>query len=97
MRSTIQKEYPKLEALYRHLHSHPELSLKEEKTSARMAEELKKMGLEVSRGIGGYGVVGRLRNGKGPTVLVRADMDALPLVEKTGLPNASRNGAMHAC
>lgn len=88
----------KLESLYRHLHSHPELSLKEEKTSARIAEELEKLGLKVTRGIGGYGVVAILENGKGSTVLVRADMDALPIEEATSLPyKSSQIGVMHAC
>lgn len=90
METLIQQEYPKLEALYQHLHSHPELSLKEEKTSARIAEELRSAGLEVTTGVGGFGVVGVLKNGSGPTVLVRADMDALPVTEATGLPYASR-------
>ena len=94
----IRKEYPRLENLYRYLHSHPELSLKEEKTALRMAEEMEKIGLKVTRKVGGYGVVGLLENGKGPVILVRADMDALPVTEATGLPYASREiGAMHAC
>ena len=94
----IRKEYPRLENLYRYLHSLPELSLKEEKTALRMAEEMEKIGLKVTRKVGGYGVVGLLENGKGPVILVRADMDALPVTEATGLPYASREiGAMHAC
>lgn len=98
METFIQQEYPRLEALYQHLHAHPELSLKEEKTSARMAEELRSIGLEVTTGVGGYGVVGILKNGSGPVVLVRADMDALPVTEKTGLPYASQEiGVAHAC
>ena len=94
----IQKEYTGLEALYRHLHSHPELSLKEEKTSARIAEELEALGLSVTRNVGGKGVVALLKNGAGPAILIRADMDALPVTEATGLSYASReNGIMHAC
>jgi hippurate hydrolase len=99
--------YPALDVLYRHLHAHPELSLQEEQTAARLARELRATGLEVTEKVGGFGVVGVLKNGHGPTVLVRADMDALPLVEKTGLPFASRVfargadsqlvGVMHAC
>jgi amidohydrolase len=95
------------EDLYRHLHSSPELSFQEEKTSAIAIKHLKKLGFEVHTHIGGYGVAGVLRNGDGPTVLLRADMDALPLEEKTGLPYASRKivkdkdgaekPAMHAC
>jgi hippurate hydrolase len=100
-------EYPSLEALYKHLHAHPELSLEEEQTAARLARELKDAGFEVTPKVGGHGVVAVLRNGKGPTVLVRADMDALPITEKTDLPYASRVrardrdgndvGVMHAC
>ncbi len=99
--------FPELEALYLDLHQAPELSLHEVKTAARMARELTKAGFEVTTGVGGHGVVGVLRNGKGPTVLIRADMDALPVEEKTGLPYASKVttvddlGAtvpvMHAC
>lgn len=98
MEALIQKEYPALEALYQHLHSHPELSLKEEKTSERVAEELERIGLKVTRRVGGYGVVALLENGPGPTVLVRADMDALPVEEKTNLPYRSQvSGLAHAC
>lgn len=94
----IREDYPRLEDLYRFLHSHPELSGKEEKTSHRIAEELERLGLKVTRGVGGYGVVGLLDNGKGPVVLLRADMDALPLREATGLPYASQEvGVTHAC
>jgi amidohydrolase len=99
--------YPRLDALYLDLHQHPELSMKEQRTSARMGEELRKLGYEVTTGVGGTGVVGVLRNGKGPTVLLRTELDALPVEEKTGLPYASTatgvNPAgqtvpvMHAC
>ena len=88
-------------------HSHPELSFREGKTAARLAEELRAAGVEVTEGVGGTGVVGILRNGEGPLVLVRADMDALPLREDTGLPYAStvtqvditgvEQPVMHAC
>lgn len=101
------QNYPKLDALYKHLHQNPELSLQEEKSAARMAAELKKLGFQVKEKIGGHGVAGIFKNGSGPTVLIRADMDALPLEEKTGLPYASKargvNAAgnevnvMHAC
>ena len=94
----IRKEYPRLENLYHYFHSHPELSGKEEKTSHRIAGELEALGLKVTRGVGGEGVVGLLENGKGPVILVRADMDALPLREATGLPYASQEiGVTHAC
>ena len=72
------------------LHQNPELSKHEEKTSAKIAERLRALGYEVTDHVGGFGVVGVMKNGKGPTVLVRADMDALPVEEKTGLPYASK-------
>lgn len=75
--------------LYRDLHQHPELSFQEERTAGIVAHRLAAAGLEVTTGVGGTGVVGVLRNGDGPVVLVRADMDALPVEEKTGLPYAS--------
>src|SRR5436853_774447 len=98
---------PGLQGLYRELHQHPELSLHEEKTAARMAERLRALGLEVTESVGGHGVVGVLRNGEGPTLLLRTDLDALPVHEETGLPYASQVIAggpdgqpvpvMHAC
>jgi amidohydrolase len=103
----LAAEAASLDELYRHLHAHPELSFHEEQTSRRMAEELRACGFEVTEKVGGWGVVGVLRNGPGRTVLVRADMDALPVRELTGLPFASRVKAtddsgkevpvMHAC
>ncbi len=103
----VNQEYPSLFALYKELHTHPELSFQEENTSARVSDELRKAGYEVATGVGKRGVVGVLRNGSGPTVLVRTDMDALPVKEQTGLPYASsamakdENGkdvpVMHAC
>jgi len=103
----LAAEYDSLEALYKSFHRNPELSLQEEHTSARLAKELKEIGFEVTEKFGGYGVVGVLKNGKGPTVLVRTDMDALPVIEATGLPYASKQrvrdkngndvGVMHAC
>jgi hippurate hydrolase len=103
----VAEDYPRMDALYKHFHKNPELSLQEEKTAARLAKELKDAGFEVTEGVGGHGVVAVLKNGKGPTVLVRADMDALPIVERTGLPYASKVrtrgptgeevGVMHAC
>src|SRR5207237_1860922 len=85
----LDQIYPQLDALYVDLHKNPELSLKEQRTSARMADELRRLGYEVTTGVGGTGVVGVLRNGKGPTVLLRTELDALPVEEKTGLPYAS--------
>jgi len=93
--------------LYKDLHRHPELSFQEHRTARKVADWLTKLGYDVSSGVGGTGVVGRLGNGPGPTVLLRADMDALPVEEATGLPYASTatgidaDGAtvpvMHAC
>jgi hippurate hydrolase len=80
---------PKLDRLYLELHQAPELSSKEEKTAARMAALLRAEGFAVTEGVGGTGVVGLLRNGAGPVVMVRTDMDALPVKERTGLPYAS--------
>jgi hippurate hydrolase len=111
----IDRELPSLLEVYQHLHAHPELSHQEEETSAFMADQVRSMGYEVSEKLGdygrpdrtGFGVVGVLRNGTGPVVLVRTDMDALPVVEKTDLAYASRVkalnasgeevGVMHAC
>jgi len=90
----IEKIYPELDALYKHLHQNPELSLQEKETSARIAQELRSIGYEVTEGIGGYGVVGLLKNGPGPVLLIRSDMDALPMEEKTGLPYASTKKAI---
>ncbi len=89
LQQMIDKEYASLENLYQHLHAHPELSFAEEKTAERMADELRQTGFEVTENFGGYGVVGVLKNGSGPTILVRADMDALPIKEETGVPFAS--------
>ena len=89
---------PETLALYKDLHAHPELSSNEKRTSGIMAHKLRVAGAKVITHIGGYGVTGVVRNGAGPTVLVRADMDALPIDEETGLPYASRmKGVMHAC
>jgi amidohydrolase len=95
------------ETLYRTLHQHPELSHQEHRTSAAVGERLQRAGFLVHSDVGGTGVVGVLANGDGPTVLLRADMDALPVQEETGLPYASTDTAtdaddhevpvMHAC
>lgn len=99
--------YPEMEKLYVDLHQSPELSLHEEKTAAKLAERLRVLGFAVTTGVGRTGLVGVLENGKGPTVMLRTDLDGLPVEEKTGLPYASRvtttddSGAtvsvMHAC
>ncbi|MED5205568.1 MAG: amidohydrolase, partial [Pseudomonadota bacterium] len=96
-----------LEDLFVHFHANPELSFLEVETAQRMAVELKAAGLKVTEGVGGTGVVGMVRNGDGPLILLRADMDGLPMPEKTGLDYAStatqvgQDGneypVMHAC
>lgn len=103
----VDKKYTYLDNLYKYLHRNPEISFQEKNTSKRVAQELKKLGFDVTENFGGYGVVGILKNGNGPTVMVRADMDALPVKELTGLPYASTKTTkddagkevpvMHAC
>ncbi|WP_243287309.1 amidohydrolase [Geothrix terrae] len=98
---------PELEAVYKDLHHHPELSMQEVRTAKLAAEHLTRHGFEVTSGVGGTGVVGLLHNGPGATVMLRADMDALPVTEATGLPYASTAkatndegvevGVSHAC
>ncbi|HET7441844.1 MAG TPA: amidohydrolase [Terriglobales bacterium] len=85
----IDSVYPQVETLYEDLHRNPELSLHEEKTAAKMADQLRKLGFDVTTGVGGTGVVGVLKNGAGPAVMIRAELDALPVPEKTGLAYAS--------
>jgi hippurate hydrolase len=104
---TLDAEIKDLVALYQHIHSNPELSLLEVQTAARLAGEVRKLGYEVTEKVGGNGVVAVLKNGPGPVVLIRTDMDGLPIVEQTGLPYASKVrtkdrlgvevGVMHAC
>lgn len=102
----LDRSYPELFALYTDLHAHPELGGKEVRTAARLAEQMRALGFTVTEQVGGTGVVAVLRNGAGPTVMVRTELDALPMEEKTGLPYASRvqadyNGqpsfVMHSC
>lgn len=76
--------------LYEHLHQHPELSLRELETAKRIAAEFESAGLDVTTEVGGHGVVGMLRSGDGPLLLLRTDLDALPVREQTELPYASR-------
>ncbi len=89
-----------LKHFYKDLHQHPELSLEEEKTAASLASELRKIGYEVSEKIGGHGIVGIMKNGNGPQILYRTDMDALPMQEKTNLEYtslATGSAKMHSC
>ena len=103
----VEAEIPYLKELYIDIHKNPEISLMEKETSKKLANELRKVGFDVEENFGGYGVVGILKNGDGPTILYRTDMDALPMEEKTGLPYASKVitknfdgndvGTMHSC
>jgi len=105
--SNLDAALPDLEALYKDVHAHPELSMQETRTAALAADRLRAAGFEVTTGVGNTGVVGLLRNGDGPTVMLRADMDALPVEEATGAAYASKLQAadpdgkavpvMHAC
>ena len=107
VRDSVDKEFSNLLKLYQHLHANPEISFQEEKTGLRLGAEMRKLGFEVTQNVGGFGVVCVLKNGKGPTVLVRTDTDALPVKEATGLPFASTRTTtdasgktvptMHAC
>jgi hippurate hydrolase len=90
LQSNVDEDYQSyLATLFDHFHRNPELSLVESKTAARMAEELRAAGFEVTEGVGGTGVVAIMENGEGPMVMMRADMDGLPVEEKSGLANAS--------
>jgi amidohydrolase len=107
LHQSIARDMPDLMALYRDLHANPELSMQETRSAARMAQEARSAGFTVTTNVGGTGVVAVMANGPGPVLLLRADMDALPVEEQTGLPFASRargtgiggveSGIMHAC
>jgi len=92
-RATIDRgldaHYSHIEALYKDIHSHPELGFQETRTAARLAQEMRALGYEVTEGVGKTGIVALYKNGAGPTVMVRTELDALPMPEKTGLPYAS--------
>src|SRR5689334_19631834 len=103
----IRADMPQLMNLYRDLHAHPELSMQEVRTPALLAPQMRKLGFEVTEHVGKTGVVAVMKNGPGPVLLIRADMDALPVKEQTGLPFASQvtgklpdgteTPVMHAC
>lgn len=107
MSNAMSTLLPELETIYKDLHQHPELSMQEFRTAQFVADYVEKLGYEVTREVGVTGVVAILRNGDGPTVMLRADMDALPVAEATGLPYASNTrakdeegievGVSHAC
>jgi amidohydrolase len=102
-----RKNVGDLVKLYRHFHQHPEVSFNEKETAARLGDELAAVGAKVTRNVGGHGVVAILKNGDGPTLMLRTDLDALPVTEQTGLAYASKvtaktktgvsAGVMHAC
>jgi amidohydrolase len=94
----IDNLYPRIEALYIDLHANPELAFEEKQSAVKLAGVLKTLGYEVTTGVGGTGVVGLLKNGPGPVVMLRTELDALPVTEQTGLPFSSKTaGVMHAC
>lgn len=107
LRGEVQAQMPSLMAIYDDLHANPELSFMEVRSAGILAAEARKLGFEVTEKVGGTGVVAVMKNGPGPIVMVRADMDALPVTEQTGLPGASKvrvttaegveTGVMHAC
>jgi hippurate hydrolase len=107
VRSDVDAIYPEMQTLYRELHQSPELSNQETKTAAKLAARLRELGFEVTSGVGGTGFVGVLKNGTGPVVALRTELDGLPVTEATGLPYASKVrtkdasgaeiGVMHAC
>ena len=103
---SLDAQYPHLKAIYEDIHIHPELGFQEERTAAKLAGEMKALGFEVTEGVGKTGIVALYKNGPGPTVMIRTELDALPLAEKTGLPYASHakqllrgveTPVMHAC
>jgi hippurate hydrolase len=107
LNEAIRADMPQLMTLYRDLHSNPELSMQEVRSPAKLSAELGKLGFSVTEKVGKTGVVAVMKNGPGPTLMIRADMDGLPVVEQTGLPFASKvratarsgveTGVMHAC
>ncbi len=107
LRAAIAADMPSLMPLYRDFHANPELSMQEERTAAKLAAEAKRLGFVVTVGVGKTGVVAVMRNGPGPVLMIRADMDGLPVLENTGLPFSSKvratgnegieSGVMHAC
>lgn len=107
LRDAVTAQMPQLVELYKDLHAHPELSFQEVETAKKLAARARALGFEVTEGVGKTGVVAVMKNGPGPVVMLRADMDGLPVIEQTGLPFASKvravaqngteTGVMHAC
>src|ERR1700741_705993 len=89
--TSLESDYPKLDALYKDIHAHPEIAFQEEKTAAKLAAEMRALGFEVTEHVGKTGLVAIYKNGDGPTIMVRTELDALPMEEKTGLAYASHD------
>ena len=89
--ASVENDYPKLDALYKDIHAHPEIAFQEVKTAAKLAAEMRATGFEVTEQVGKTGLVAIYKNGDGPTIMVRTELDALPMEEKTGLPYASHD------
>ena len=89
--ASVESDYPKLDALYKDIHAHPEIAFQEVKTAAKLAAEMRALGFEVTEQVGKTGLVAIYKNGDGPTIMVRTELDALPMEEKTGLPYASHD------
>lgn len=92
--ASVENEYPKLDALYKDIHAHPEIAFQEVKTAAKLAAEMRAIGFDVTEQVGKTGLVAIYKNGDGPTIMVRTELDALPMEEKTDLPYASRDKAI---
>src|SRR5260370_33762534 len=89
--TSFEHEYPNLDELYKDIHAHPEIAFQEEKTAAKLAAEMRTLGFEVTEHVGKTGLVAIYKNGDGPTIMVRTELDALPMEEKTGLAYASHD------
>jgi hippurate hydrolase len=89
--ASVEADYPKLDALYKDIHAHPEVAFQEVKTAAKLAAEMRALGFEVTEKVGKTGLVAIYKNGEGPTIMVRTELDALPMEEKTGLAYASHD------
>src|ERR1700732_1293500 len=89
--ASVEGDYPKLDALYKDIHAHPEIAFQEVRTAARLATEMRALGFDVTEKVGKTGLVAIYKNGDGPTIMVRTELDALPMEEKTGLAYASHD------
>src|SRR4030088_3379035 len=89
--TSVEADYPKLDALYKDIHTHPEIAFQEEKTAAKLAAEMRALGFELTEHVGKTGLVAIYKNSDGPTIMVRTELDALPMEEKTGLAYASHD------